>query len=98
MAAADAARLPPVAAIADWLGHAGFTRVRAERHLRKIRLVLAEVEHDLRVEARSRYAFLTGEEVEEGVRRMRADAARGDWVDPRPTWVLTAVKSPREPG
>jgi ubiquinone/menaquinone biosynthesis C-methylase UbiE len=92
MAAADAARLPPVEAIVAWLMRAGFTRLRTERHLRNNRLVLAEIEHDLLIEAQSRYAFLTSEELAEGVQRMRADAAQGDWIDPRPTYIIVGTK------
>jgi SAM-dependent methyltransferase len=95
MAAADAARLPAVEAITDWLAQAGFTRVRNERHLRNSRLVLAAVEHNLRTEARYRYTFLTSDEIDAGVRRMRADAAQGDWIDPRPTHILVATKPAR---
>jgi SAM-dependent methyltransferase len=94
MAAADAARLPSVAAITAWLVQAGVASVTAHRHLRNNRLVLAEVERGLRTEARLRYGFLTSEELEEGVRRMRADAAQGDWIDPRPTYIIVGMKPP----
>jgi SAM-dependent methyltransferase len=76
MAAADAARLPPVEAITDWLGQAGFTWVLTERHLRNSRLALADVERELLIEARSRYAFLTSDELDKGVQRMRATLLR----------------------
>jgi ubiquinone/menaquinone biosynthesis C-methylase UbiE len=92
MAAADAARLPPVEAITAWLVQAGFTRVSNERHLRNKRLVLAAVERDLLTEVRFRYAFLTSDEIKAGVQRMRADAAQGDWIDPRPTHILVGTK------
>jgi ubiquinone/menaquinone biosynthesis C-methylase UbiE len=92
MAAIDAARLPSVEAITAWLAQAGFTSVTAHRHLRNGRLVLADVERVLRTEASSRYGFLTSDELEEGLRRMRADAARGDWTDPRPTYIIVGVK------
>ena len=100
MAAADAARLPRVEAIADWLERAGFGHVVTERHLRNTPLVLADEERALRVEARCRYGFLTADELDQAVQRMRADAARGGWVDPRPTCVLvggraTAASDPR---
>jgi SAM-dependent methyltransferase len=94
MAAADAARLPSVEAITAWLVQAGFASVTAHRHLRNNRLVLADVERVLRTEASSRYGFLTSDELEEGVRRMRADAAQGDWIDPRPTYMIVGMKPP----
>jgi ubiquinone/menaquinone biosynthesis C-methylase UbiE len=92
MAAADAARLPRIEAVTDWLVQAGFTKVVTERHLRNKPLVLADEERALLVEARFRYGFLTAEEVDQGVRRMRADAARGDWIDPRPTYTIVGVR------
>jgi ubiquinone/menaquinone biosynthesis C-methylase UbiE len=92
MAAADAARLPRIEAVTDWLGQAGFAQVVTERHLRNQPLVLADEERALLVEARSRYGFLTAEEIDEGVRRMRADAARGGWIDPRPTYVIVGAR------
>jgi ubiquinone/menaquinone biosynthesis C-methylase UbiE len=92
MAAVDAARLPSVEAITAWLVQAGVASVTVHRHLRNNRLVLADVEHGLRTEASLRYGFLTSDELEEGVRRMRADAARGDWIDPRPTYFIVGMK------
>jgi ubiquinone/menaquinone biosynthesis C-methylase UbiE len=94
MAAIDAARLPSVEAITAWLMQAGLAAVTVHRHLRNHRLVLAEVEHGLRTEASFRYGFLTSDELEEGVRRMRADAAQGDWIDPRPTYIIVGMKPP----
>jgi len=96
MAAADAARLPRVEAISGWLGHAGFTDVVIERHLRNKALILADEERALLVEVRSRYGFLTSDELHEGVRHMRADAAQAGWIDPRPTHLLVGTKPPPE--
>ncbi len=95
MAAADAARLPRVDTIADWLREAGFGDVAAERYLRNKRLVLEDQERELRVEARCRYPFLSSDEVEDAIERMRADAsiAADEWIDPRPTYVIVAAKS-----
>jgi ubiquinone/menaquinone biosynthesis C-methylase UbiE len=94
MAAADAARLPSVEAITAWLVQAGIASVTVHRHPRNNRLDLAEVEHALRTEASLRYGFVTRDELEEGVRQMRADAARGDWIDPRPTYIIVGTKAP----
>jgi SAM-dependent methyltransferase len=87
MAAADAARLPRVETVADWLQDAGFVDVAVARHLRNKRLVLRDQERELRVEARCRYPFLSSEEVEDAIERMRADSAAvpDEWIDPRPT-------------
>jgi SAM-dependent methyltransferase len=83
MAATDAARLPPVEAITAWLVQAGFAGVSHERRLRNKRLELADLERELRMEARFRYGFLTPDELDRGLERMRADAAKGDWNDPQ---------------
>lgn len=94
MAAADAARMPPIETLVEWLERAGFTDVKPERHLRNKALTLADEERALRTEVRSRYRFVTVDELEEGIGRMRADAAatRGDWIDPRPTFIIVARK------
>jgi SAM-dependent methyltransferase len=94
MAAADAARLPRIDDIVGWLRQAGFAEIRAERHLRNKRLVLADQERELLTEARFRYPFLTSNDLEAAIERMRADAAaaRGGWLDPRPTYVIVAEK------
>jgi ubiquinone/menaquinone biosynthesis C-methylase UbiE len=94
MAAADAERMPPLDTIERWLGEAGFVATARRRVLRDKTLRLADEERHLRVEARSRYRFLSPGELDTGVRLMRADAqAHGDhWIDPRPTYILTASK------
>jgi ubiquinone/menaquinone biosynthesis C-methylase UbiE len=93
MAAADAARLPGLAAVEQWLARAGFESPETRRVLRNKRLRLADEERQLRVEARSRYPFISPEELEGGLRRMRADAELAEeWVDPRPTYLLAASK------
>jgi ubiquinone/menaquinone biosynthesis C-methylase UbiE len=92
MAAADAARLPDVDAVVAWLDDARFVDVTVERHLRNKRLAFDEQERELRTEVRARYPFVPSEELEHAVERMRAAAARGDWTDPRPTYVIAAEK------
>jgi SAM-dependent methyltransferase len=96
MAAADAARLPPLAAVVEWLERAGFAHVTIKRHLRNKVLVLGEQERELLTEVRSRYKFLNSDELHEGVQRMRADAAtaEGNWIDPRPTYIIVGVAVP----
>jgi SAM-dependent methyltransferase len=96
MAAADAARMPRLDTITGWLARAGFVQVVTERHLRNARLVLANEERSLRVEVRARYRFLTTAELDDGVRRTRADAARGDWIDPGPTYIIVAARPQSE--
>ena len=95
MAAADAARMPSLAQVEAWLEGASFERLDTRRVLRNAVLNLADEERRVRVEVASRYAFVTADELEDGLRRMRADAeAHGDaWVDPRPTHVVVASKA-----
>jgi SAM-dependent methyltransferase len=93
MAASDAARLPRIDTIVGWLEEAGLADVEVERHLRNKRLDPDEQEQELRTEARYRYSFLTEEEIEAAVEQMRRDAAAaGEWIDPRPTYVMVAAK------
>jgi SAM-dependent methyltransferase len=91
VAAADVARMPPLETIERWLERAGFAPPEWRRLLRNKRLDLADEERHMRVEVRSRYPFVTGAELQEGLRRMRNDATH-DWVDPRPTYILVAAK------
>ena len=83
--------------VEEWLEEAGFVDIRAERHLRNKRRVLAEQERELRVEVRGRYPFITESEVDAAIARMRA-AASDEWVDPRPTWIIVAEKPRRSGG
>lgn len=93
MAKADAARLIPVETLREILAKAGFGLVSTERILRNKLLSLEQEERALIAE-RARYDFLTDDEVTDGLRRMREDAAarEGDWIDPRPTVILVAAK------
>jgi len=62
--------------------------------LRNKPLKLDDEERQLAIEARDRYPFISAAELDEGVRRMRADAGRQHdaWIDPRPTTFISAVK------
>ena len=94
MAAADVARMPSVETIAGWLKRAGFVDVDIRRHIRNKVLDLAEEAAALETEVRARYAFVTDEELADGLRRMREDASRaeGSWIDPRPTYTIVATR------
>jgi hypothetical protein len=50
----------------------------------------------LRVEARCRYPFLTRDDLEGAIVRMRSAAATAgdEWIDPRPAYVIVASKPP----
>jgi ubiquinone/menaquinone biosynthesis C-methylase UbiE len=93
MARADEARLPAIDAICGWLRESGFGEVDVRRHLRNKTLNPAEQEQELRTEARYRYPFLTDEEIDGAVEQIRRDAAAaGEWVDPRPTYLILGLK------
>jgi SAM-dependent methyltransferase len=94
MAAADAARMPPIATICEWLSGAGFVDVNVSCHSRNKVLNIEEEEAALRAEVAGRYAFVSAAELEEGVQRMRAEAQHhpSSWIDPRPTYMVTATK------
>jgi ubiquinone/menaquinone biosynthesis C-methylase UbiE len=96
MAAADAARLPRIDEIIDWLDRAGFQNVRVDRHLRNKQLDFADQERELRTEVRCRYSFIADRDVADAIERMREDASapEDDWIDPRPTYVIVARKAP----
>ena len=93
MAAADAARLPAIAAVEEWLACVGFEPAEARRVVRNKRLNLVDEERELLTEVRFRYPFVEADELDECLRRMRADAElQEEWIDPRPTYFLTASK------
>ena len=95
LAKADAARMLRIETVVAWLEQAGFAAVEAERQLRNKVLTLADEEIALRTEVRARYEFVTRHELDEGLERMRAEASatRGDWIDPRPTFIVVARKA-----
>ncbi len=96
MAAADAVRMPTIDTICQWLRHARFADVDVSCHFRNEVLNIDEEEAALRAEVAGRYAFVSPAELEAGVRQMRIEARRNrsSWVDPRPTYIVTAAKLP----
>jgi SAM-dependent methyltransferase len=94
LAEAQAALMPSLEDVAGWTRAAGFAEVRSRRVCRNKRLEAGAVEAQLRKDAARRYTFLTEEEIENGVRRLRdAFAASSEpFVDPRPTWFVVAEK------
>lgn len=94
MAEADAARLPAIDTICEWLVGAGFAQLNVACHMRNKVLNVDEEEAALGAEVRGRYAFVSATELEEGVRQMRVEAQQTPppWVDPRPTYIITAAK------
>ncbi len=86
MAAADTERMPPLDAIEGWLRDAGFVVTERRRVLRNKKLNLADEERQLLIEVRRRYSFVSEQELDAGLRRMRAEAKMSgeNWIDPRP--------------
>jgi SAM-dependent methyltransferase len=89
MAAADEARVIPIDDLVRLLEDAGFADVSTSHVLRNARVTLEEVERGLHAE-RARYDFVTDAELEEALRRLRADG--GPWVDPRRNTILVATR------
>jgi hypothetical protein len=73
---------------------AGFDRIHSQRVRRDKRLRLEEVEGSFRREAARRYPFLSQQELDEGMARMRTDweCQGGGWIDPRPMQFIIATK------
>lgn len=90
----QAALMPSLDELAGWASAAGFDRIRSHRVRRDKRLRLEEVEGSFRREAARRYPFLSRQELDEGMARMRVDWERqgGRWIDPRPTQFIIATK------
>lgn len=97
MAEVDAARMPRIEALERLLEQAGFGLVATHRHLRNKMLDLQVEERALLTEAQARYRFLTTNELEQAISRMREDyaASHGEWIDPRPTYLIVGSKQPR---
>lgn len=95
MAEADAARLLRIETLEQLLKQAGFAPLSTRRQLRNKALELEVEARALLVEAESRYRFISADELEHALRRMREDSAasQGAWIDPRPTYFIVASKS-----
>jgi ubiquinone/menaquinone biosynthesis C-methylase UbiE len=89
MAAADEARVIPIAALVRMLEGAGFGHVSTRHVLRNANITVDEVERAMDAE-RARYDFLTDAGVDEARRRLRGDG--GPWVDPRSNTILVATR------
>jgi ubiquinone/menaquinone biosynthesis C-methylase UbiE len=89
MAAADAARVLPVAELIRLLEESGFIDISTRRVLRNKALTLEEVERALHAE-RARYDFIGDAEIEDALRRLREDG--GPWVDPRPNTIVVGTR------
>ena len=81
--------------IESWLRDAGFVVAERRRVLRNKKLNLADEERQLLIEVRERYSFVSEQELDAGLRLMRAEAKvnGGSWIDPRPTHIIAASKT-----
>ena len=86
--------MPSLGELTDRAHAVGFERIHVRRVCRDKGLYLDEVEGSFRREAACRYRFLTQQDLDEGVQRMRADWQRAGhrWIDPRPTHFIVAGK------
>ncbi len=94
MSATDTDRMPPLTKIEGWLQDAGFVITERRRIFRNRKLNLADQERTLLLEFDGRYSFIPGQEREDGLRLMRAEAEEnaGNWIDPRPESFIIASK------
>lgn len=94
MAGADAARMLRITDIEEWIASAGLVVEAIACHTRNKVLSLEDEERALLAEVRGRFPFVGPDELAKGLRRMRIDAAAAspDWIDPRPTYVISARK------
>jgi demethylmenaquinone methyltransferase / 2-methoxy-6-polyprenyl-1,4-benzoquinol methylase len=90
LARVQAEQMPSLGDVTAWMRAAGFDRIRVREVFRHKRLELQAVEAQLRKEVDHRYPFLTPEELEDGLRRMRE--AWGGRPDPRPVHFVVGEK------
>jgi SAM-dependent methyltransferase len=90
LARVQAEQMPSLDDVTTWMSAAGFDRVRIREVVRNKRLELEAVEAQLSREVEYRYPFLAPEELEDGLRRMRA--AWDGRPDPRPVHFVVAEK------
>ena len=90
LARVQAEQMPSLDDVTSWIHAAGFDQIRVHKVVRNKQLELEAVEAQLRKEVEHRYPFLTQEELEDGLRRMR-ETWDGQ-PDPRPVDFVVAEK------
>ena len=94
VAQVEAARLPAIDGIFTMCRQAGFRELHTRTVCRNARVALHKVTEELRQRNRPSYRLLTNTELEDGLRRIKQEwcAKGGQWVDPKPHVLITAVK------
>jgi ubiquinone/menaquinone biosynthesis C-methylase UbiE len=94
VAQVEAARLPAIDVICTLCRQAGFRELHTRTVCRNARVDLHKVTEELRQRKRPSYRLLTDAELEDGLRRIAQEwhAKRGQWIDPKPHVLITAVK------
>jgi SAM-dependent methyltransferase len=90
----EAARLPAINAILTLCREAGFHALDIHTVCRNARVDLHKVTEELRQRKRPSYQLLTDTELEHGLRLIEQEwhAKGGQWIDPKPHILITAVK------
>jgi ubiquinone/menaquinone biosynthesis C-methylase UbiE len=90
----EAARLPAIDVILALCQQAGFRELRTRTVCRNASVDLPKVTEELRQRKRPSYRLLTDAEIEDGLRLIAQEwcAKGGQWIDPKPHVLITAVK------
>ena len=90
----EAARLPAIDVILTLCQQAGFRQLHTRTVCRNARVDLHKVSEELRQRKRPSYWLLTDAELEDGLCRIAQEwyTKGGQWIDPRPHVLITAVK------
>jgi SAM-dependent methyltransferase len=90
----EAARLPAIDVILTLCRQAGFRELHTHTVCRHARVDLHKVTEELRQRKRPSYQLLTDAELENGLRLIAQEwcAKGGQWIDPKPHVLITAVK------
>jgi len=96
IAQAQGERMPSIRELTERITRGGFSNVDTEDVIHAKRLEPEQVERSLRRDVADRYPFVDDDELDRGVRDMRADWATrtGEWIDERRFSFLFAVKPP----
>jgi ubiquinone/menaquinone biosynthesis C-methylase UbiE len=90
----EAARLPAIDVILALCQQAGFRELHTRTVCRNARVDLHKLTADLRQRTRPSYRLLTDAELEDGLHLIAQEwcAKGGQWIDPKPHVLITAVK------
>jgi len=94
VARVEATRLPAIDVILTLCRQAGFRELHTRTVCRNARVDLHRVTEELRQRKRPSYRLLSDAELEDGLHRIEQEwyAKGGQWVDPKPHLLITAMK------